>query len=125
MRTGFVGFQKETPPVYRALDIVVHASTQPEPFGLTIAEAMSCGRAVIVSAAGGATELLTPDYDALAISPGDSDAMADAILRLAENPQLRASLAQRARETAVGRFSRQRMAMEILSRMMVFLVPSL
>ena len=38
----------------RALDVVVHASTSPEPFGLVIAEAMACGRAVIVSDAGGA-----------------------------------------------------------------------
>jgi hypothetical protein len=35
--------------VYRALDVVVHASTQPEPFGLTIVEAMACGRAVVAS----------------------------------------------------------------------------
>ena len=38
----------------RALDIVVHASTDPEPFGLVIAEAMACGKAVVVSRAGGA-----------------------------------------------------------------------
>ena len=44
-RAGFVPFQQETVPIYRALDVVVHASTQPEPFGLTIVEAMSCGRA--------------------------------------------------------------------------------
>ena len=50
-RVGFVPFQQETVPIYRALDVVVHASTQPEPFGLTIVEAMSCGRAVVVLAA--------------------------------------------------------------------------
>jgi glycosyltransferase involved in cell wall biosynthesis len=112
---GFVTFQNDPAPVYRALDVVVHASTKPEPFGLTIAEAMACGRAVIVSAAGGAAELFTPDYDALAIPPGDPESMAAAILRLAKDPQLRESLAQRARETAVMRFSRNRMAIAILS----------
>ncbi len=43
-RIGFLDFQADTSPVYRALDVVVHASTAPEPFGLVIAEAMSCGR---------------------------------------------------------------------------------
>jgi glycosyltransferase involved in cell wall biosynthesis len=51
-RVGFVPFAADPAPVYRALDVVLHASTQPEPFGLTVAEAMACGRAVVVSAAG-------------------------------------------------------------------------
>src|SRR5205085_8086358 len=62
-RVGFVGFREDTAPVYRALDVVVHASTRPEPFGLTVVEAMACGRPVIVSRAGGAAELFTPGYD--------------------------------------------------------------
>src|SRR5262249_52926653 len=56
-RLGFVPFQNDLAPFYRALDIVVHASTRPEPFGLTIAEAMACGRAVVVTRSGGAAEL--------------------------------------------------------------------
>ncbi len=55
----------------RALDIVVHASTRPEPFGLVIAEAMACGRAVITSAAGGAAEIVESEVDALTHTPGD------------------------------------------------------
>ena len=39
-----------------SLDVVVHASREPEPFGLVIAEAMACGRAVITTANGGAAE---------------------------------------------------------------------
>jgi glycosyltransferase involved in cell wall biosynthesis len=111
----FVPFQPDPAPAYRALDIVVHASTKPEPFGLTIAEAMACGRAVIVSAAGGAAEVVMADHDALAIPPGDADAMAATILRLANDPQLRESLGKRARETALARFSRRRMAESMLS----------
>ena len=44
-----VPFVADTAGVYRSLDVVVHASVKPEPFGLTIAEAMACGRAVVVS----------------------------------------------------------------------------
>ena len=44
-RVGFTGFVDSVDGVMRALDVVVHASTMPEPFGLVIAEAMACGRA--------------------------------------------------------------------------------
>jgi glycosyltransferase involved in cell wall biosynthesis len=37
---GFVGFQADTVPIYRGLDIVVHASTRPEPLGAKEGEAM-------------------------------------------------------------------------------------
>src|SRR5207253_2042316 len=46
-RVGFISFREDTAALYRALDVVVHASTQPEPFGLTVIEAMGCGRPVI------------------------------------------------------------------------------
>ncbi len=32
-RVGFIGFQRDVADVYRALDVVIHASTRPEPFG--------------------------------------------------------------------------------------------
>src|SRR5436190_5443574 len=73
-RVTLVPFQDDTAAVYRALDIVVHASTEPEPFGLSIVEGMLSARPVIVSAAGGASELFTPDANAIEVSPGDADA---------------------------------------------------
>jgi glycosyltransferase involved in cell wall biosynthesis len=48
--------------VYRSLDIVVHASTKPEPFGRTIAEAMACGRAVLLSRESGVAELVPASF---------------------------------------------------------------
>lgn len=107
-RVGFVGFVPETAPIYRALDVVVHASTQPEPFGLTVAEAMACGRAVIVSNAGGAAELFTDGKNAIGIAPGDVHQLAAAVRKLVENPDLRARLGSEARSTATQRFDANR-----------------
>ncbi len=114
-RVGFVPFQPDPVGVYRALDIVVHASTRPEPFGLTVAEAMSCGRAVIVAAAGGAAELFTDGHDALGHPPGDTPALAAAIARLAADAGLRARLGANARATAVERFGLPRYGRELAS----------
>lgn len=109
----FVDFQPDPLEAYRAMDIVVHASTRPEPFGLTIAEAMSCGRAVIISNAGGAAELFTDGEDAVGVPPGDAAALADTIAKLATDPPLRRALGDNARRTAVERFAMMRLGRQL------------
>jgi glycosyltransferase involved in cell wall biosynthesis len=113
-RVGFTGFLRAAPAM-RALDVVVHASTRPEPFGLVIAEAMASGRAVITSGAGGAAELVESGHDALTHAPGDVDALARCIARLAADPTLRRQLGARARATACRRFDPDRMGREIVA----------
>jgi len=99
--TGFV----EAAPAMRALDIVVHASTEPEPFGLVIAEAMACGRPVVTTGDGGAAEMIAHGHDALVAAAGEAAVLAEAIGELAANPALRAAIGERARETARARFA--------------------
>ncbi len=111
-RVGFVGFVAAADQVMRALDIVVHASTTPEPFGLVIAEAMACGRALVTSAAGGAAELVRDDEDALTHAPGDASQLAAAIQALVREPALRARLGRNARAVAARRFDARRLAGE-------------
>jgi glycosyltransferase involved in cell wall biosynthesis len=111
---GFVPFQKNPADVYRALDVVVHASTMPEPFGRTIVEAMSCAKAVIVSKAGGAVELFDDGENALGVPPNDSELLAQAMGRLVDDQALRESLGQAARTTALARFDRGRLGADIL-----------
>jgi glycosyltransferase involved in cell wall biosynthesis len=114
-RVGFIDFQADTAPVYRALDVVVHASTRPEPFGLTIAEAMACGRAVVVARAGGAAVLFTHGHDALGVRPGDPEDLAYALADLIANEPRRAQLGANARETARTKFTRARLGPEVLA----------
>jgi glycosyltransferase involved in cell wall biosynthesis len=109
-RVGFTGFVSAVPRAMRALDIVVHASTEPEPFGLVIAEAMACGRAVIVSAAGGAFEIIDAGTDALAHPPDDAPALARLITQLAGDAAMRARLGYAAALASARRFTRARLA---------------
>jgi glycosyltransferase involved in cell wall biosynthesis len=99
--------------VYRALDVVVHANTHPEPVGRTIVEAMSCARPVIVSAEGGAAELFTPGLDAGGFEPGNLEALAAALHELVGSAPRRAEIGQSARQTAVARFARERLGREV------------
>jgi len=113
-RVGFTGFVGQPAAAMRALNIVVHASTQPEPFGLVIAEGMACGRAVIVSEGAGATELITVGTDALGHPPGDADILAACITRLVTDSALRTKLGEAGRITAEHRFDRARLAAQLI-----------
>jgi glycosyltransferase involved in cell wall biosynthesis len=119
-RLGFVDFQADAAPVYRALDVVVHASTRPEPFGLTIAEAMASGRAVVVARGGGAAELFTHDHDAVGVRPGDAGELAGALEGLVAEPLLRRRLGSAARTTACDRFARGRLGPATLAAYRLF-----
>jgi glycosyltransferase involved in cell wall biosynthesis len=113
-KVGFTGLVGEPAAALRALDIVVHASTRPEPFGLVVAEAMACGRAVIASLAGGVTEIIDPPADALAYPPGDAAALAERIERVVIDRDLRAQLGVASRAAAVQRFDRARLARDFI-----------
>ena len=112
-RIGFTGFVDQPATALRALDIVVHASTEPEPFGMVIAEAMACGRAVITTGTGGAAELVRPDRDAIVHRRGDAADLARCIASLATDPERRRCLADQARASAVERFDARRMTEQL------------
>lgn len=112
-RLGFVDFQPDPAPVYRALDVVVHASTRPEPFGLTIAEAMACGRCVVASRAGGAVELFEDGVEAVGFPPGEVQELAEVLEALLRDPQRRRQLQEQAAATARTKFDPQRYGKEL------------
>lgn len=112
-KVGFTGLVSEPAAAMRALDIVVHASTAPEPFGLVIAEAAACGRAIIASAAGGVTEMMGVSEIARMHRPGDAKGLAGQIALLATKPDVRMRLGTAARQKAMQYFTRDRLAREL------------
>lgn len=114
-RAGLVEFQRDTAPIYRALDVVAHTSTAPEPFGLSIVEAMACGRATVISDAGGASEIARECPAAPVCRPGDPAELAAALERLVLDAGLRAEVGRAGRETAVRSFSRERMGAALVA----------
>jgi len=113
-RVGFTGFVDDVSAAMRALDIVVHASTQPEPFGLSIIEAMAVGRPVIASRAGGAAEIVEASGGALFHSPGDAADLANRIAQLAGDSAKRQCLGRAGRAAAERLFARPRLAQQLI-----------
>jgi glycosyltransferase involved in cell wall biosynthesis len=74
-RIRFVGERSDVSAVLRAADVFCQPNTHPEPFGISLVEALHAGLPVVTSGIGGASEIvddtcgvLTPPGDALALS---------------------------------------------------------
>ena len=87
-KVEFSGFLADPAALIGTLDIVVHASTEPEPFGLVIAEGMAAGKAVVTSS----ETLVTDGVDGLLHKRGDAVSLAGALERLLRDADLRARL---------------------------------
>ncbi len=111
---ALTGFVDDAPSALRSLDIVVHASTSPEPFGLVVAEAMAAGRAVLASDAGGVAELIVPGETALTYASGNVTRLAEGIRRLMDDPALRMNLGAAARQAAVEQFHPDRVCRQMI-----------
>lgn len=99
-RVDFRGHRHDVAVEMAACDVVVHASTRPEPFGQVVVEAMALGRAVIAADAGGPAEIVTDGVDGLLVPPRDIDALGSAMVRLATDREARGRLAENGRRSA-------------------------
>jgi glycosyltransferase involved in cell wall biosynthesis len=108
-RTILAGLQQNVPVWMQAMDIIVHASDN-EPFGIVVVEAMALGKPVVAGAAGGPTEIITPEVDGLLAPYEHSAELAAAILRCLEDrdfaQQLGAAAYLRAQQFSTQRYAR-------------------
>ena len=111
-RVQFTGHVQDVQAQLREMDILVHASTVPEPFGKVIVEGMSAGLPVVATAAGGPLEIVDSEVNGLLVPPGDVEAMAHAMERLMASPELRKRLGEAGRERSL-RYSPERIAAEV------------
>ena len=85
-RVRFLGHRSDVPALMRAVDVVVHPSIEPEPFGRTLVEAMLCRTPVVAAAFGAAPEILA-DGTGLLVPPGDPQALAAALDEVRSNAE--------------------------------------
>lgn len=92
----FLGERSDVADLINASDLVLHASIEPEPFGLVIVEAMALGKALIASNRGGPSEIVTPASGVLVDAQSEHE-IADAVRRLISSEALRQKLGSGAR----------------------------
>lgn len=108
-RVHFLGFRDDVPRLMQACDVVAHTSVAAEPFGRVIVEGMLAGRPVVAARAGGAREIIEHERTGLLVEPGNPQALADALRRLLEQPDLRKAFSEKGQSSARQRFSVDRM----------------
>jgi glycosyltransferase involved in cell wall biosynthesis len=91
----------------RQCDVLV-CSSRDEALPVTILEAMSFGKAIVTTRVGGVGEFLTEAGDALIVKPEDPKALANAMHRLIDNPELARRLGDSGRATFEKCFTQDR-----------------
>jgi glycosyltransferase involved in cell wall biosynthesis len=86
--------------LYQSTDIFIQPSVFHEPFGMAIIEAMACQLPVVGSEVGGIPEIIEDGNTGLLVESGDSHALANAILKLLSNEDLRKKMGEFGRKRA-------------------------
>ena len=100
---SFLGYRRDVPAIIEASDVVVLAS-QREGFGDVLIEAMSLSRPVVATAVGGVPEIVQHDETGLLVPAGDSEALAQAVMRLLADPTWSRRLGANGREVVMQHF---------------------
>jgi N-acetyl-alpha-D-glucosaminyl L-malate synthase BshA len=103
-KCSFVGKQPNIVDYLSASDVLLLPSEQ-ESFGLAALEAMACELPIIASRVGGLPELVTDGETGFLSPVGDVEKMAQDVGRLLRDAELRRSMGEAARESAISRYS--------------------
>jgi glycosyltransferase involved in cell wall biosynthesis len=80
-RIQFLGYRKDTPALLSILDVFVHASIQPEPFGMVLLEAMAARIPIIATRFGGPIEILDAGGCGALVPPDYGSAIAEECIK--------------------------------------------
>ena len=115
-RVHITGFRNDVPDYINALDIQVHASIDPEPFGRVLLEAMALSKPLVASNGGAAPEIVRHEHTGLLFEPGNPADLAAA---------LRTLLVDRPRAAAMGAAGHARLLAEFSIRRNIELTQAL
>ncbi len=101
----FTGHVTQMEQVYNGLNVVVSASTSPEPLGTVVIECMAMGRPLIGPNHGGAAEMMEHGKTGLLFTPKDAASLAMEIERFYRDKQLSLQLGYNARVHALATFA--------------------
>ena len=103
------GYRWDTPNIYAACDMIVIASLRTEASPIVLREAFASGRPVIATKVGDIPEIVRDRENGLLIEPGNTQALASAILEFIFDPELAAHCAANGFRYATENFSFDKM----------------
>ena len=104
----FTGYQEDVGPFFAAFDVFVLPSAN-EGTPVTAIEALASGCPVVATRVGGVPDVVHDGEDGILIDPGSPEQLADALVRLAGDPELRARMGAAGRERTLPRYAVSRL----------------
>ncbi|MEK7847097.1 MAG: glycosyltransferase [Nitrospinota bacterium] len=112
-RVIFVGYNMDITPYFQIMDIFVLPSSEREGLSISVIEAMAAGKPVIATDVGGNREAVVDGVTGILVEPKDKDALAKAINKLLESPQLMQEMGKNGRERYLKNFTLNQMMKEL------------
>ena len=109
----FTGFRTDVPGVMAALDVFAHPSWE-EPFGMVFLEAGALRKPVVCWASGGTPEVIVNGETGLLVERGSVPGLAEALITLLTDPDLRHRMGEAGRRRAAEVFTTRRMSQTML-----------
>lgn len=101
----FTGFRNDIPDIISILDILLHTSTEPEPFGLVLLEGMIYSKPVIATAHGGPLEIIEDGISGCLVEPNNPMELAGKIDYLLSNKEVSRVIIESARKRVIEHFN--------------------
>lgn len=108
-RVLFAGFQDDVLPWMAAMDMLVLPTIEKEGFGRVLVEAGAMSKPVISTDIGGMAEVVSPGESGLIVPAGDVTELANAMVQLLEDEELRLRMGRAGRARALAHFSVEQM----------------
>ena len=107
------GFRTDIPALMGLMDVVVHASIRPEPFGMVLIEAMAMRKPVVASRMGGPTDIMLEGQTGFLVSPGVAEEMAAAVGRILSDTSQAVAMGAKGRKRVMEVFTKERYARQM------------
>lgn len=112
-RIIFTGHRTDVPALMGLMDVVVHASTRPEPFGMVIIEGMAMKKPIVATRGGGVLDIVVDGETGLLVDMGDVTSMGQAICSLLQQHETRRAMGAAGWSRVVEQFGNRRHAGQV------------
>ncbi|MCW8934266.1 MAG: glycosyltransferase family 4 protein [Gammaproteobacteria bacterium] len=100
----FTGYQNNVANFLELMDVVIHSSIHPEPFGRVILEAMAMRKPIVGTRYGAIPEIIVEGQTGFMFTPDDENDLANGVLKCLNDPELAEKLGQQGYDRLVSNF---------------------
>jgi glycosyltransferase involved in cell wall biosynthesis len=104
-RVVITGYKVRVADYISVLEVLIHASVMPEPFGRVLLEGMALRKPIVASRGGAVPEVVVHEVTGLLFSPGNHDDLAASLERLLDDPEGAAAMGVAGYERLMAEFS--------------------